>query len=204
MDHYIEALQWRFACKEFSDKPVPEEEIKYLMEAARLAPGSFNIQPWHVIVVQDKKLLKDLLPVSMNQSQVATTQCLFVFCGYKDVSKAFDNVIAGMKQEGATDEQLKGYNEMVRGFIASMPADMQLTWSQRQMSISVGMMLSAAALHRIDAGPMEGLDPAGVAKVLKLPEYLLPRVNVAIGYRKADPSRPKYRNAPEVMFERRN
>jgi nitroreductase / dihydropteridine reductase len=203
VDKYLEALHWRFATKEFSDKPVPEEEIKFLLEAARLAPGSLNIQPWKIIVIQDKELLKKMLPVSYNQPQVATTSCLFVFCANKDLKEAFSHVIATMRKAGATPEQTKGYEEMVHGAIANLTPVQQHEFADRQMYIALGSVLSAAALHRIDAGPMEGLDPAGVAKVLELPKNLVPRANVAIGYRKAEPTRAKVRNPSDIMIERR-
>jgi nitroreductase len=202
-DKLIDALNWRFATKEFSEKPVPEEEIAYLMEAARLAPGSYNIQPWRVVVVQDQKLLHELLPVSYNQSQVRTTKCLFVFCANVDLDDAIDKTVATMRKQGMNEEQIGPYEEAVRSLAAAKSADEQCRFAQRQMYIALGCMLCAAALHRIDAGPMEGLDPDGVARVLKLPPNLRPTANVAIGYRKEEPARKKIRNPASVMFERR-
>ncbi len=39
----------RFSPLIFAEKPLPEEEIKLLFEAARWAPSAFNEQPWRVI-----------------------------------------------------------------------------------------------------------------------------------------------------------
>jgi len=39
----------RFSPLAFSEKPLPEEEIKLLFEAARWAPSAFNEQPWRFI-----------------------------------------------------------------------------------------------------------------------------------------------------------
>jgi nitroreductase len=42
-------LQKRFSPKGFADTPVEQEKIELLFEAARLAPSSFNEQPWRFI-----------------------------------------------------------------------------------------------------------------------------------------------------------
>jgi nitroreductase len=42
-------LQKRFSPKEFAETPVEQDKIELLFEAARLAPSSFNEQPWRFI-----------------------------------------------------------------------------------------------------------------------------------------------------------
>ncbi|MCA9386189.1 nitroreductase family protein [Candidatus Dojkabacteria bacterium] len=46
MDQLIEK---RFSPREFSDKPIPEDHITTLLEAAQWAPSSYNEQPWRFI-----------------------------------------------------------------------------------------------------------------------------------------------------------
>ncbi len=41
----------RFACRRFLDRPVPRALLDELLDAARCAPSSSNIQPWHVYAV---------------------------------------------------------------------------------------------------------------------------------------------------------
>jgi nitroreductase len=197
---FIEALNWRFACKEFSSKTVPQEDVEHLMEAVRLAPSSYNVQPWHIVVVQDASLLKELLPVSYNQPQVQTTSCLFVFCANTSFENAFEKVLESVKADGTYSE---GYEEAVRSTIGKYDEHKFFEYAQRQLYISLGILLSAAALRKIDAGPMEGLDPQGVAKVLGLLVHIVPFASVAIGYRKEDPGRKKSRLSKDVMFEMR-
>ena len=198
---YLEALKWRFATKEFSDKQVSKEDLNDLLQAAVLAPGSYNIQPWKIIVTQDKDLLEELEPASYNQPQVQTTQTLLTFCANTDLASSFDTVIKNMKAAGASDEDLKGYIQAVNELIEGMDEQEQHHFADRQMYIALGNVLSAAALKEIDAGPMEGLNSDAVADVLDLPSNLVPRAQVAIGYRKADPDMPKMRNPLSDMVE---
>ena len=56
-----------------------------------------------------------------------------------------------------------------------------LAWSQRQVNIALGFALAAAAEQRIASCPMEGFDSSGVAKILDLPEGLVPTAYLAVG-----------------------
>jgi nitroreductase len=38
----------RFACREFSDRPVTRRTVEEILRVARFAPSGANIQPWHV------------------------------------------------------------------------------------------------------------------------------------------------------------
>ena len=55
----IEALNWRYATKSFDQtKKVSENDLNEILEAIRLAPSSFGLQPWKLIVVDNKQIRK--------------------------------------------------------------------------------------------------------------------------------------------------
>ena len=56
----FEALRTIVAVRTFQDRPVPDELIHRIVEAARLTSSSRNGQPWHFIVVQDRATLKKI------------------------------------------------------------------------------------------------------------------------------------------------
>jgi nitroreductase len=56
----FEALRTIVAVRKFQDRPVPDELIHRIVEAARLTSSSRNGQPWHFIVVQDRATLKKI------------------------------------------------------------------------------------------------------------------------------------------------
>lgn len=47
-----EAIKARRSIRKFKDEPVPEDEIRALLQAATLAPSGKNRQPWRFVVVQ--------------------------------------------------------------------------------------------------------------------------------------------------------
>ncbi|NNJ65314.1 MAG: nitroreductase [Xanthomonadales bacterium] len=53
-----EAVAGRFSARAFLDRPVPEEQVRRILDRARRAPSGGNLQPWHVYVVSGKRLQK--------------------------------------------------------------------------------------------------------------------------------------------------
>jgi nitroreductase len=49
-----EAMRTTFACREFTDDPVPDEVLHRILDVARFAPSGGNRQGGHVVVVRDK------------------------------------------------------------------------------------------------------------------------------------------------------
>lgn len=50
----------RYSVRGYTDKPVSEGQLSYILECARLAPSAVNYQPWHFYIVtkeEDRKKL---------------------------------------------------------------------------------------------------------------------------------------------------
>ena len=54
----IQAIEKRRSIRRFKDKPIPDEIIKKILNTAVQAPSGKNRQPWHFIVIRDKKKKK--------------------------------------------------------------------------------------------------------------------------------------------------
>ena len=62
MGRVYEIICQRRTIRRFQEKPLPEEVLMELVNAARLAPSSANIQPCEYIIVNDPQLLDVLFP----------------------------------------------------------------------------------------------------------------------------------------------
>lgn len=58
---FLELVTLRSSCRNYIEKEVSEENIKTILEAARLAPSACNKQPWRFVVVKDPELKKKLI-----------------------------------------------------------------------------------------------------------------------------------------------
>ena len=54
----LDAIRQRRATRAFLPKPVAEDSVRQLLEAAVQAPSARNLQPWSFVVIQDPALLK--------------------------------------------------------------------------------------------------------------------------------------------------
>jgi len=61
MDLY-EATKSRYSVRSYLNKPVEQEKLDRILDAARLAPSGSNRQPWKFVVVRDAETRKKLVP----------------------------------------------------------------------------------------------------------------------------------------------
>ena len=59
-ENFLNSIKSRRTVREFSNKEVPLEVIKNCILTANTAPSGANKQPWHFVVVKDKKLKKKI------------------------------------------------------------------------------------------------------------------------------------------------
>ncbi|PIU98475.1 nitroreductase, partial [Candidatus Wolfebacteria bacterium CG03_land_8_20_14_0_80_40_12] len=51
----FQAIKTRRSVRQYQPKPVPEDKLRKVLEAARLAPSAHNAQDWKFVVVKDKE-----------------------------------------------------------------------------------------------------------------------------------------------------
>ena len=64
-------IRTRREIREYSDKPVPVESLKRILEAGRLAPSSKNSQPWHFVVIENKETLAKIASLTPTGAHLA-------------------------------------------------------------------------------------------------------------------------------------
>lgn len=76
----MEAIKTRKSVRSFLDKPIEEEKLETVLEAARLAPSASNRQEWRFIVIKDKSTREKLAEAANGQSFVAEAAVVIVAC----------------------------------------------------------------------------------------------------------------------------
>lgn len=56
----LEIIKSRRSIRNYKNKPVEEENITKILEAARWAPSGLNNQPWKFIIVQNSNIIKQI------------------------------------------------------------------------------------------------------------------------------------------------
>lgn len=53
-----ELIEQRYSVRGYSDKPIGQAELDYIMQCARMAPSAVNRQPWHFYVCKSEQSLQ--------------------------------------------------------------------------------------------------------------------------------------------------
>ena len=65
------AIKNRFSVRSYLNKPVEDEKLALVLDAARLAPSARNKQSWKFIVIKDKIIRQKLIDAAAGQQFVA-------------------------------------------------------------------------------------------------------------------------------------
>ena len=182
---FIEKLNWRYATKRMNGTKVPQEKVDKILEAIRLAPTSFGLQAFKVIVIEDTKLREEIFSKACQQPQIKEASHVLVFAANKKVSQEqvdeYMQLIAITR--GISVDNLSGFRAAFDGIVAGS-ADRNFVWTARQAYIAFGVGIAAAALEEVDATPMEGFNNEALDEVLGLSEQNLGSVTIlTLGYR---------------------
>ncbi len=184
----LDSLKWRYAVKRMNGNKIPEATMNTILEATKLAPSSFGLTPYNIIVVEDEETRKKLQPHFYNQPQVGESSALVIFATWNSIT---DKEVAQFMQEiaderGVPVESLNEFASYINGSIKNLTAEQLQIWAAKQTYIALGFALVAAATEEIDATPMEGFKPDAVDEALGLKELgLHSAVAVTLGYRDA-------------------
>ena len=184
----LDSLKWRYAVKRMNGNKIPEATMNTILEATKLAPSSFGLTPYNIIVIEDEETRKKLQPHFYNQPQVVESSALVIFATWNSIT---EKEVAEYMQEiaderGVPVESLNDFASYINGSIKNLSAEQLQIWAAKQTYIALGFTLVAAASEEIDATPMEGFKPDAVDEALGLKALgLHSAVAVTLGYRDA-------------------
>jgi nitroreductase len=87
----------RRSVRKYEKREIPEEMFTHLFEAAMAAPSAVAKDPWHFILVRDRKMLDKIVKILPNGQMLRQAPAAFVVCG--DINKAHLNEVSYMLQD---------------------------------------------------------------------------------------------------------
>lgn len=146
----------RASVRAYLDKEVEQNKVEKLLRAGMAAPTAVNKQPWHFVVVTDKKVLSDLGDANPHAKYAKEAPLAIVVCG--DMTKALDG--------GGRDFWIQDCSAATENILlAANGMGLGAVWTGTYPDQS-----------RCDA----------VAKVLHLPKTMIPLNTIVIGYPKGE------------------
>lgn len=184
--HLLEALNWRYAVKRMTGEKVPEEKVERILEAIRLSPSAYGLQPYKILIISNQTLKEKIKAAAFNQQQVSECSHLLVFAAWNDVTEnqvdEYLNFAAA--ERGVGIEKMNLLRQHIMKFVENHSSKERREWAIRQTYLTLGTAITAAAIENVDSIPIEGFQPDEVDKILNLPESGLRSTALfALGYR---------------------
>ncbi len=205
---FIDKLNWRYATKRMTGEKISEEDLNTILEAIRLTPTAYGLQPFKVIATDNQELLEEIFEKSCPQIVVKQASHLLIFKAKKKLDEEYvEGYLRELKRvRNATNEYIDAYRTKIRKVIEN-PAINKFSWMIRQTYIALGFALVASAELGIDSTPIEGFNPKALNELLGLDTDSEEAVILlTLGYRNAEDdhmvNQPKIRKSMESLVER--
>ncbi len=189
------------------EKEIPQEMIKKMVGLARDTPSSFNLQPWNLIILQDRDQKEKLKALAWDQPKVVEAPVTMIVLadkeGWKQGHPGFERTWQEMVKTGMPETQRDWFLNATSGLYNWSP-DANLAFAAKNAGFFAMSLMYAAVSLGFDSHPMDGFDHEGVKKAFNIPDrYWIPLL-LAVGYKKPglvlDP--PKWRKTyDEIVVE---
>jgi len=166
-----EAIKKRRSIRKFKQKPVPEELLEELLEAARLAPSASNRQPWRFQVIKDQDLKKRISEEATFEQHHVQEAPVIIICGSELLTFVKGHPLAppGSNYYGAESENW----EDIKHFIPD---------AQMNTAIAIEHMVLMATALGLGTCWVQRIRFGHLARILGWPRHVVPHVILAVGY----------------------
>jgi nitroreductase len=82
----LDAIAKRCSVRAYKSDPIPESDLRAVLEAAFSAPSANNSRPWHIVVVTDAQKRKTLAAVHQWASFCAQSPVVLAVCAQESAS----------------------------------------------------------------------------------------------------------------------
>lgn len=173
----IEAIETRRAIKHYDpEHTMPEADLAELIRLTKLAPSSFNMQNYRLLVVRDKALREQIKAAAWDQAHVTEASVLFILCA--DLNSHLED--PSIYWSHAPKEVQDTLGPMIKPFYEGK--DQLIRDEGIRSSALAGMTLMLAARELgYDSCPMIGFDPVKVAELINLPESYIVSFMIPVG-----------------------
>jgi len=173
----MQVIEKHASVRKFRGDPVPDGDLRVILEAARRAPSGWNLQPYTIVVVRDGERRREIADAVGGQEHVAEAPVFLVFM--VDLAKVAD---------AASRLGLEARPNLAALVEALVDVGIASAWAALAAE-SLGYGVVYVALYE---------NPCGVADIVSAGKGTLPVIGLAIG-RPAEEPRPRRRQRLEAL-----
>lgn len=174
----LDAIQQRYACRKFvADQPVSLGELALLLEAGRLAPSAFGLEPWRFITVTDGVERAAIAHACHDQPAAATAAAFIVIVALVAALNPDSTYVRKQFKAEARDGDPAPIHDAYRAFHAESMAE----WAKGQCNFAAAHMLLQATHLKLGSCPIGGFDAAALSTAIRLSAGESPALVIALG-----------------------
>jgi len=174
------AIQARYSCREFlSGQPVTSAEIDLLLEAGRLAPSAFGLEPWRFVSVLEEPQRAAVARACFDQPAATTAAALIVIVA---LVAQLDPDSAYVRARFAAESRGEDAEPIHTAYRAMYHADTAVVWALGQCHFAAAHILLQAAHMGLGSCPIGGFEADALSSALSLPEGEVPALVIALGH----------------------
>ncbi len=168
-------------------KDLSPQTIRDLLELAKLAPSSMNLQPWRVVVVTDPERKKALRQCSFDQPKVEEASAVLIMVADpRAVEENLDKVLESWVQLGyMKPEAMETYQGLAGTLYRAEDSLTRKLFAVKNTSLYAMNVMIAARGFGLETHAMDGFDEDAVKKTFLIPEDKIIPMLIAVGYLKA-------------------
>ena len=172
-----ETIEARRSVKHYDpDHVMPEEDLAELIRLTKLAPSSFNMQNYRILVVRDPEIRQQIRAAAWDQAHVTDASVLFILCA--DLTAHQENPSTYWAHAPQEVQDILG--PMIQPFYEGK--DTLIRDEAMRSSALAGMTLMLAAKDMgYDSCPMIGFDSEKVAELINLPQHYALSFMIPVG-----------------------
>ncbi len=164
-------------------KPVSDDELRKVVALASLAPSSFNLQPWNLIVVRSPEARARLRKLAMDQAKVTEAPVVLIVLadteGYQEGNPAVERVWRATVDNGyMKPDQKAWFLDAARRLYGTRAQ----SFGVKNASFFAMALMLAAAEAGLDTHPMDGFDHDAVKEEFGVPRACEIPLLVAVGH----------------------
>ncbi len=138
----MELIEKRRSIRSYKDQEIEEDKLKYVLQAFRKAPSAKNLQPWKLVVIKNKKVIKDLAIACNNQTFMEEAPVIITACakeeeaygtmgGYMnsypiDIAIALEHLILAATEKGLGTCWIGAFKEQLVKDILGVPEEVKV------------------------------------------------------------------------------
>ncbi len=188
------------------EKEVPEAKLREMIELAAQTPSSFNLQPWNLILLQDKEEKEKLKALAWDQPKVVEAPAVFiVLADRKGWQEGHPTVERNWQEMLATGSMKDEQRDWFLGAAASLynwKEEATLAFAAKNTGFFGMSLMYAATSLGLESHPMDGFDHEGVREAFSIPDHFWIPLLLAVGYRKPglELHAPKWRKSVDDIL----